>query len=514
MTSNAPRPEGYEEFFGFTAPPFSLSADPRFRFPSAAHENALSQLMYALQRREPVIVVTGDIGLGKTLLCRTVLERLPRKTFLSVINDPLLGPDDLLKRILEDFGVISAEHSGSVTASRHELTHAMHTFLASLSALDAHAVVIVDEAQHMRLDVLEQIRLLANTGDEGGTLLQIVLVGQPSVQAMLANPELQQVRQRVTRCITLSALTGDEVKQYIAHRLSVARETETDSSIPGAYDLAREVAAWNASHRPVTFTDEAIQAAARISHGVPRVVNVLCDRALELAFDERLQTVDGPTIEAAARLVHLSDATPATTEFAMPTPMPAATAATAAPAATDGQNVSRTRRYGATAAAAILVAGALVYFGGRMLRGDGETKSRPVETRTVAPAPTPTLAPRTPTAAPPETPAPSPTPAPVPTQPATAPPAAVATPNPSAADASAGARDSFEILVASFRTEAKATEVVDQLKALGHSVRMRSLGGWQQVVAGPFASKAAADDAQHQLDREGFADTHIVAPNR
>jgi len=479
------RGDGCEQFFGFHDPPFSLSANPRFRFPSAAHEEALSQVLYALQRREPVIVVTGDIGLGKTLLCRTVLERLPRKTFLSVIDDPLLGPDDLLKRILENFGVISAEHAGSVDVSRHELAHAMNRFLASLAPLAAHAVVIIDEAQHVRSDVLEQIRLLANSGDDRGTLLQIVLVGQPTLLTLLAKPELQQLRQRVTRFVSLSGLTDEEVKQYIAHRLAVARETETDSPIPGAHDLARAIAAWNESSRPVTFTDEAIEAAARVSHGVPRLVNVLCDRALEVAFEQRSRTVDAPTVAAAARLVQLGDAiseTPSMVE--------------------EGRKVSRSGRYLAAVAAVILAAAAV--WTGIRARDRVRVVERPTVQSSTPPSQTSSVA----------APAPVPEPAAVSGDPGTVSPVAGAAPSPPVADGAVQIDQSFEIVVASFRTDSKAAEVVGQLTDLGESVHQRAIDGWQQVVAGPFRSRAAAEDTQRQLDREGFTGTRIVRAAR
>jgi general secretion pathway protein A len=481
-TSTAP-PEGYEGFFGFSDPPFSLSANPRFWFASAAHEDALSQIMYALQRREPVIVVTGDIGLGKTLLCRTVLERLPRKTFLSVIDDPLLGPDDLLNEILEDFGIISAEYAGSIHASRHELAHVMNAFLASLEPLDAHAVVIIDEAQHVRPDVLEQVRLLANNSDARGTLLQIVLVGQPSLQALLAKPELQQLRQRVTRSVNLTALTDDEVKQYIAHRLAVARETATGSRMPGAHDLARAMAAWNESSRPLTFTKDAIEAAARVSHGVPRLVNVLCDRALEVAFEQRSRSIDALTVDAAARLVQLGE--------------PAAEATHTG----EGRSVSHTPRY-LMAVAIVVLAVAATWFGLRA-RGDARVVSAPSANPSTSSQP-PSVAVAPPISAPPPT---SP-------DPGSVAPAAGADPNPSVPDRRVETDQSFEIVVASFRTEVKAAEVVAQLTELGQRVHQRSIDGWQQVVAGPFASRAAAEDAQRELDQKGFSGTRVVREGR
>src|SRR4051794_26357352 len=119
---------GYEAFFGFLRPPFSLAPDTRFRFQSASHADALAQITYALERREPIVVVTGEIGTGKTLLCRTVIERSERKTFLSIINDPQLERDDLLKRMLEVFGVIPTARAGTAMPTRHDLVHALQEF--------------------------------------------------------------------------------------------------------------------------------------------------------------------------------------------------------------------------------------------------------------------------------------------------------------------------------------------------------------------------------------------------
>jgi general secretion pathway protein A len=181
------RTEGYESFFGLHEAPFSLAPDPRFLFASASHSAALAQVAYALQRREPLVVITGEIGTGKTLLCRTVLQRLRRKTFLSVINDPLLERDDLLKQMLQDFGVISKDRTKLTEVSRHDLIQTLHAFLRSLAPIQAHAVVVIDEAQHLQPDVLEQIRLVSNIDDERGTLLQVILVGQTDLEPVVSH---------------------------------------------------------------------------------------------------------------------------------------------------------------------------------------------------------------------------------------------------------------------------------------------------------------------------------------
>ena len=213
---------GYEAFFGLKESPFSLSPNPRFLFESATHRAALEQVTYALRRREPLVVVTGEIGTGKTMLCRTMLSRLERLTFLSVISDPLLGRDDLLKQILEDFGVISRGRTKQLQPGRHELVQALQEFLASLIPLQAHAVVMIDEAQHLAPAVLEEIRLLSNIEGDQGTQLQIVLVGQTDLETALKRPDMRQFEQRVTRRCRLEPLDAREVRKYIEHRLAVA----------------------------------------------------------------------------------------------------------------------------------------------------------------------------------------------------------------------------------------------------------------------------------------------------
>ena len=299
---------GYEAFFGFHHAPFSLAADTRFRFQSASHTAALAHVTHALERREPVVVVTGEIGTGKTLLCRTVVERLERKTFLSIVTDPLLEHDDLLKQMLQDFGVISEDRSRLTPASRHDLVHALQEFLSSLVPLNAHAVVIIDEAQHLKPDMLESIRLVSNIQDERGTMPQIILVGQTDLDQLVSRPELRALKQRVSRSVRLDALTPAEVAQYIHHRLHVARERGTPSNIPGAQELQREIAEWERSPSEGTFTPDAVRAVAQLSRGIPRVVNLLCDRALEAAHVLELRTVDESVIGAAANALSLPPA--------------------------------------------------------------------------------------------------------------------------------------------------------------------------------------------------------------
>jgi type II secretory pathway predicted ATPase ExeA len=484
----------YEPFFGFSESPFSLAPDPRFLFASASHSAALAQVAHALERREPLVVITGDIGTGKTLLCRTVLQRLPFKTFLSVIHDPLLDSDDLLKELLKDFGVIAKDPARFGGATRHQLVETLHAFLTSLAPIQAHAVVMIDEAQHLRPDVLEQIRLLSNIDDEKGTILQIILVGQTDLEPLLSRPELRQLHQRVSRRFALEPLNTEEVQQYIEHRLALARhDTPSPLAGPGA-----------------TFTPDAIRAVTQISSGVPRVINLLCDRSLEQAFMAQVRTIDGSIIHSAAAAlgiegpakssqarVQASRVWPASETVAdiVQRADEAETPAVFGALPESGRPARSTRTLMLVALGLAVIAAAL--FGMRWAR-------TPV-------AGTPSSATPPPAARPPVT-----QPARVAPGSAAAPPSKeAATPGPSApkpdaASAAAGATSTpFDIIVASFRTEVRAASVADQVTALGIPVRRRESDGWQQVVAGPFATRTAAEEAQQRIHGAGLTGTQI-----
>jgi type II secretory pathway predicted ATPase ExeA/cell division protein FtsN len=537
--------KGYERFFGFTEAPFSLAPNTRFLFDSASHAEARAEVAYALERREPLVVIIGEIGTGKTLLCRTVLERLDRKTFLSVINDPQLERDELLKQMLQQFGVISKDRTKMTPTSRHELIHALQEFLLSLAALQAQAVVIIDEAQHLQPDVLEQIRLISNIHDDrGNTMLQIILAGQTSLEPLLARPELRQLKQRVSRHLRLSSLSPDEVAQYIGHRLKVARERHR-SQAPGAQELAREIVEWEAPEPGPTFTPEAIRAVSQLSGGIPRVVNLLCDRALEAAYGAQRRTIDVPLITAAARALDL----PPPSEAATPTTVPASIDLPPEPVASqpieresferehferetlkneafEPEPVERAEeivpdafeelppaavpawRRPLALAATLVLAVAVIWFGGRALNAP-----RGGEPQSDAASPTPDTGPATPsvTASAPATPAAMP---PASVAPTAAPAGTAAAPNPGAAGSTPTAGEStdggFEIVIASFRTVSRARGVAAQVVALGTPARLREASGWHQVLAGPFASRSEALDAQQRLDRNGLGGTTIV----
>src|SRR5689334_11090021 len=218
----------YETYYRFAEKPFSLTPDPKYLYRSESHANAFDLLQYAVRRREGFVVITGDIGTGKTTLCRALLEQIDRATFTALVLNPFLTEADLLKRILQDFGVISRDEINAgrlANATKQELIDALYDFLIGLVSVKASAVLIIDEAQNLPLPVLEQIRMLSNLETDKEKLLQVILVGQLELQSLLRTPALRQLDQRVSIRYELQPLDRDGVAAYIAHRLAIAGGT-------------------------------------------------------------------------------------------------------------------------------------------------------------------------------------------------------------------------------------------------------------------------------------------------
>ena len=275
----------YEEFYGFVQSPFTLAPDPRFFYLSESHDEAIRLLLQSVRRKEGFIVLTGDIGTGKTTLCRALLEQLDQATFTSLILNPFLSVEELLREILLDFGVVSREavRSGRIAAaSKHELLSTLNDFLLSLVPIRGSGVLIIDEAQHLSPQVLEEMRILSNLETHSEKLLQIVLVGQLNLLDVLAEADMRQLDQRISLKATLKPLTRDEVDAYIAHRLSVAKGSST-----------------------VSFDTSAVALIHTISAGVPRVINLLCDRALMLGAQVGVSTITADLIRDAAQALAL-----------------------------------------------------------------------------------------------------------------------------------------------------------------------------------------------------------------
>jgi general secretion pathway protein A len=260
----------YNQFFGFKERPFKLVPDPDYLFLSQSHEEALAHLRYALTDGEGFVEIIGEIGTGKTMLCRTFLESLNADTESAYIFNPRMDAVDLLKAINDEFG-IAAGHQ-----SIKDLIDALNIFLIKKKALGKKVILLIDEAQNLSKEVLEQIRLLSNLETTKDKLLQIILVGQPELGVILDSYELRQLGQRISLSCRLRPLTCSETKAYIAHRIHVASQTSA----------------------PV-FSNSAIRRIYKFSGGIPRLINMACDRSLLTAFGRHRLKVSGSIAKAA-----------------------------------------------------------------------------------------------------------------------------------------------------------------------------------------------------------------------
>jgi general secretion pathway protein A len=262
----------YKDYFGLQESPFNVTPDPRFIFFSRKHRDAFSCLVYGIESRKGFIQVTGEIGAGKTTLCRAVLEKFKTKTHSALILNPMLSELLLLRTIAEDFG-ITLNGRG-----KKECFDGLNRFLLEEFHKGFNTVLIIDEAQNLTPKTLEQIRLLSNLETNSEKLIQIILVGQPELRDLLARKSLAQLRQRINVRFHLTALDRSEVEEYIIHRLTVA-------------GLAEGVV--------MPFAPQAIDFIFEQSKGVPRVINNMCDTALLAAYARGVRQVDGPLAEEA-----------------------------------------------------------------------------------------------------------------------------------------------------------------------------------------------------------------------
>ena len=269
----------YEEYYGFVEKPFALTPDPKYLYKSHSHAGAFDLLLYAIRRREGFAVITGDIGSGKTTLCRALLEQIDRNTHTAIVLNPFLSEEDLLKIILQDFGIVSREDLRSgrlVNVTKQALIDELYDFLLGLLPERRNAVVIIDEAQNLPLHVLEQIRLLSNLETEKEKLLQIVLVGQTNLEPLLRSPELRQLDQRISIRYRLEPLNSEETAAYILHRLTIAGGSKA------------------------RFSTAAMKLVHQYSRGLPRLINLICDRALLGAYSVRANRVTPDMVTHAA----------------------------------------------------------------------------------------------------------------------------------------------------------------------------------------------------------------------
>ncbi len=269
----------YAPFFGLTQEPFAIAPDPRYLYMSERHREALAHLLYGLGGGGGFVLLTGAIGAGKTTVCRCFLEQVPRRCNVAYIFNPKLTVNELLKTVCDEFGIPDLPQRAA-TATVKEYIDPLNEFLLRTHAVGQNNVLIIDEAQSLSADVLEQLRLLTNLETNERKLLQIILIGQPELRRMLARPELEQLAQRVIARFHLDALSQAETEQYIAHRLAVAGITTANP-----------------------FDRETMQRIHRLARGVPRRINMLCDRALLGAYASGKTRIDRPIVDKAAREV-------------------------------------------------------------------------------------------------------------------------------------------------------------------------------------------------------------------
>jgi general secretion pathway protein A len=273
----------YESFYGLAQPPFSLFPDPQFLYPSASHDQAIRDILQAIRRRERFIVLSGEVGTGKTTICRALLPRLGGTTRASLALNPFLSIEELLRQMLADFGAVSpddAEGGGLAQATKSELTAALARGLDSLDPAEGRAVLILDEAQQLSPRVLEEIRLIAGIERGESPRLHVVLVGQPALLDMLAAADLRQLDQRISVKASLAPLDREDVEAYIAHRMTVAGESVS-----------------------VAFERAAVARVHALSGGVPRVINLLCDRALMAGAAEGVYEITPDFVDQAAKAI-------------------------------------------------------------------------------------------------------------------------------------------------------------------------------------------------------------------
>lgn len=277
----------YASYFGLKQAPFSIAPDPRYLFMSERHREALAHLLYGVGGGGGFVLLTGEIGAGKTTVCRCFLEQIPRRCNVAYIFNPKLDTHELLQAICDEFRIPVPRH-GSETPSLKTHVDALNEYLLKTHAVGQNNVLIIDEAQNLSPEVLEQLRLLTNLETSERKLLQIILIGQPELRQMLARPELEQMAQRVIARFHLDALSETETAQYIQHRLMTA-----------------------GLKRGTLFDPAAVKRIHLLSKGVPRRINLLCDRALLGAYAEGKSKVGRRIVDKAAAEVFEGQAEPA-----------------------------------------------------------------------------------------------------------------------------------------------------------------------------------------------------------
>ncbi len=265
----------YKEYFGLKESPFSIAPDPRYLYMSEGHCEALAHLRYGLQGDGGFVLLTGEVGTGKTTVCRCLLGEIPDNLNVAFILNPRVTVVELLAGICDELGVVYPEGNLSVKIFADRINE----FLIQSHAKGRRTVLIIEEAQNLSFDVLEQLRLLTNLETNERKLMQIIMVGQPELRGMLQRAELRQLAQRITARYHLGPLSGEEVANYVSHRLSVGGRTGE------------------------LFQTTALGKLFRLTGGIPRLINVVCDRALLGAYVQGKDRVDTATLTRASREV-------------------------------------------------------------------------------------------------------------------------------------------------------------------------------------------------------------------
>ncbi len=263
----------YKTYYGFREVPFNQTPDSAFFFPSEKHKTALDALVYAIKQRKGFVVVTGEIGSGKTTVARTLLKKMGSDIKSAVITNTFLSPKGIITLILEDLGVVYKP------GSKERLLLQLNEFLLAEARQDQDIVLLIDEAQNLSPQCLEEVRMLSNLETEKDKLLQIVLIGQPELRRKLEMARLEQFRQRIAIHYHIDPLNESETKQYILHRLSYAKSNGRDL---------------NGLFEPKTF-----DLIYNFSHGLPRLINKLCDHALFIGFVSDAKAITPSIIQEA-----------------------------------------------------------------------------------------------------------------------------------------------------------------------------------------------------------------------
>ncbi len=262
----------YKEHFGLKEMPFSIAPDPRFLYMSEAYQEALAHLMYGIESEGGFVLLTGEVGTGKTTICRCLLEQIPEHVDIAFILNPKVTSEELLATICDELSIFYPEGTKSLKI----FIDRINEYLLDAYAKGRRTVLIIEEAQNLNPDVLEQIRLLTNLETNQSKLLQIIMIGQPELRDILSRPELRQLSQRITARYHLGPLNKTEVGEYIMHRLDIA------------------------GTKKKIFLDSVIDEIYKFSKGIPRLINVICDRALLGAYVQGKDYVDKNTLEKAA----------------------------------------------------------------------------------------------------------------------------------------------------------------------------------------------------------------------